>query len=1028
MSSCRVRHIATVYALLATMSAGAQHIDFRYLGPEDGMRSMSALQTCIDRFGHIWVSTVDALVRYNGSSIDHFSAELYHFIPSESFGHVYCDSKNQIWFCSNKGLIRIDSIRQFNKEIVVQEEPEKEFRFCFENSRGEITTLSPGQTFTRDPSSGAWSPQPWLDSLVAGLGYRDLAHMNMDVILLTGSNKGVLIFNSLTKKKIAFVPLKGVHSAEAISDHEIILGISGRFQLVYVDLRKPDSLVYIPTPDFILHDSPRAEIEFMAKAKDGNIYITTEGLGLISYNPRTGGFRQFSHDPLDPYSIADNYLRHIVADDKGNLIITNLKGINFTNVAGTNIRFLRSFQTTEGDIIEDRVISLAEDSQHRIWFSTLNDVLLYEEGKPFVRRISIPTSSPLHSSFPWPFFIYADTARQHIWVSLIGKGIAVFDEEGNLIREIRHDQYPGYRIQINETRTIQPGPDGMLYVGTTAGFFRMDPVTLAIDTFPDDPALYAIRHRRVIDVKQYGDELWVTISPDGAAYKYNFETKKLKRFGVEDGLTSSRPYSIMRDKNGVILIGGHVGLSLIFPNDSIVSFYSGKGLQSSRIDGIQRTQDGTIWLANSYNLLQYDPELRQVHTVIGEPHLSEVGFQILSSAALQGNRIAFGVHEGFIIVDPNILDKSDQDIELVVFYRNAAAHEILCRSGMELKLGATERDIRFRFAITNLILSSKMLYRYRINNSGEGEWSEPTSIAQVNFNLQPGTYTFEVQAYNGEAWISNGPVYLSIPFPWWQRWWVISLAMLGILSGIVYYWRDRIQKYKRELVIAHQIGELESKALRAQMNPHFVFNCLNAIQECIVTGKIEQAYTYLSKFSRLLRMVLEHSDMSDVLLQDELEVLSLYVSLEKLRFADDLEFTLHLDEDLESDEVRIPPMLIQPHVENALWHGLAHLEAEKKLTLQITEHIPGYIDVVIEDNGVGRQRSMELRQNRLGRKQHTSKGRQMSDNRIQLLKETYPYTSMDIIDHTDDAGNASGTSVRLRIPITRSVLYTEPKT
>jgi len=185
--------------------------------------------------------------------------------------------------------------------------------------------------------------------------------------------------------------------------------------------------------------------------------------------------------------------------------------------------------------------------------------------------------------------------------------------------------------------------------------------------------------------------------------------------------------------------------------------------------------------------------------------------------------------------------------------------------------------------------------------------------------------------------------------------------------------KGRIEKFKRELLVARQIAKLESKDLRAQMNPHFVFNSLNAIQECIVTGKIDEAYTWLSKFSRLLRMVLEHFDRSGVSLHAESEVLNLYVSLEKLKFKDEMKIHFEINEELDAKEILILLMLIQPHLENAIWHGLCDQLGEKILAVSISEKIHGYLDVVVRDNGIERVKADRVKGNRIGKQNHPSK-------------------------------------------------------
>jgi LytS/YehU family sensor histidine kinase len=164
-------------------------------------------------------------------------------------------------------------------------------------------------------------------------------------------------------------------------------------------------------------------------------------------------------------------------------------------------------------------------------------------------------------------------------------------------------------------------------------------------------------------------------------------------------------------------------------------------------------------------------------------------------------------------------------------------------------------------------------------------------------------------------------------------------------------------------------------------------------------------------------MVLEHSDLPDVSLQDELEVLDLYLSLEKLRFKNDMQYRFEIDKDLDTEEVRIPPMLIQPHIENAIWHGLRHQEGNKCLKLAIMEISQDYLKVMVEDNGIGRTRSGEMKAKQIGGNRHTSKGRTLSENRIELLKKNYPMTSIITQDLYKHDGLAAGTRIEMIIPV-----------
>jgi LytS/YehU family sensor histidine kinase len=212
------------------------------------------------------------------------------------------------------------------------------------------------------------------------------------------------------------------------------------------------------------------------------------------------------------------------------------------------------------------------------------------------------------------------------------------------------------------------------------------------------------------------------------------------------------------------------------------------------------------------------------------------------------------------------------------------------------------------------------------------------------------------------------------------------------------------------LEIKKLLAESQLMALRAQMNPHFVFNCLNSIQECIVTQKYGEASMYLNKFSKLFRSVLNNSGKVMITLAEEIEVLELYLSLEHMRFEKSFHYSLRVDEDLESEEILIPSMLLQPYVENALWHGLMHKESDRQLTICFKKLSDDVFQCVVDDNGIGRKKALELRDQQSKTKRHMSKGMKISEDRIELLQKQGQHAKLNIIDkyHHD---YAAGTKV-----------------
>lgn len=223
------------------------------------------------------------------------------------------------------------------------------------------------------------------------------------------------------------------------------------------------------------------------------------------------------------------------------------------------------------------------------------------------------------------------------------------------------------------------------------------------------------------------------------------------------------------------------------------------------------------------------------------------------------------------------------------------------------------------------------------------------------------------------------------------------------------------KKRSEELLInasQKQMAELELQSLRAQLNPHFMFNSLNAIQELILKGDFENSHTYLARFAKLLRMVLESTEKPFAPLQKEIDFLELYISLEKLRLPN-LRFSIATDPCINKEETLIPNMILQPYIENALWHGLSHKSSDRKLEVNIRKQ-NGAVIYDVSDNGIGRKKSAELKS--LYRREHKSKGTELLTKRFKLLRDEF---GSDIKTEVCDIvrnGDVGGTKVSIIVP------------
>jgi hypothetical protein len=249
--------------------------------------------------------------------------------------------------------------------------------------------------------------------------------------------------------------------------------------------------------------------------------------------------------------------------------------------------------------------------------------------------------------------------------------------------------------------------------------------------------------------------------------------------------------------------------------------------------------------------------------------------------------------------------------------------------------------------------------------------------------------------------------------------------MLMIFSGVSLLWynkklrlKNKDLEDKNEIIreVTHKIQATEITALRAQMNPHFIFNCLNSIQLYTAQNNTEKATDYLNKFSRLIRFVLENSRSDKVTLENELDTLRLYIEMEAMRFRGKVSFQINIAQNVEKDAIQIPPLLIQPFVENAIWHGLMHKEEGGVIRIEVTQPNDCLLRFDITDDGVGREKAAEFKSK--SATQNKSFGMKVTAERIELINQLYnTATQVQIVDLKNKEGKATGTKVVVEIPI-----------
>ena len=238
----------------------------------------------------------------------------------------------------------------------------------------------------------------------------------------------------------------------------------------------------------------------------------------------------------------------------------------------------------------------------------------------------------------------------------------------------------------------------------------------------------------------------------------------------------------------------------------------------------------------------------------------------------------------------------------------------------------------------------------------------------------------------------------------------IILFFIGVIILIVFRNKKNSEKQKQQFELTNRISELELKVVKAQMNPHFISNCLAAIQELIYNHEIDKAGLYISKFSYFLRQILNYSDKNLITISQELEIIKLYIELEQLRFKNEFEFQLNIDKNIDIDNTLIPALITQPFIENAIWHGLLLLNKVRNPQLVINIFNRNGCPIIeIVDNGVGRDFTKMGNEN--------SKGTKLIFDKIESLNRLFNTSNyqIEIVDLTDDSLNRIGTKINIQL-------------
>ncbi len=1017
---------------------------FEHISVDDGLSQSTGQAILQDRQGFLWFATQDGLNKYDGIQFTIFrhDAEDTTSIAGNVINSMCLDNSGAMWLAFEGGSIdRFDpgqgKARHYSRQMRQQGEwSDKMVGMAYADSAGGLWLgtsqglahyLRSTDTFEYFELDSLASEEDVVTAIVAG---------KAETLWLGTLKGGLFTFDRAAAEfQVVRRPEQFSHSRSVGAISQIRLDRFG--DLWFATSRAG---IWRLNPDkgsWVTYEMAAAQSEggrpipvsCLVEDASSDFWVGTEGYGLFHLRRDTGEFSAFRYDPYEPFSLNNNVIKSLFLDAARTLWVgTSGGGINKYDPKKIKFQHIRHTLKNPDLLRGNMIWSIFEDSKRRLWLGTHTgglNVLDQRSGDTRVFEYSEQTGGV----GPGTAFSVCEDLDGTIWVGTRGGGLSRFNEGSGTFKRYLANRRNPEGLLGRTVRAMHVDSEGIIWMAVPGGgLHRFEPRTERFTHYlhnEDDGASIA-SNSAITLFEDSRNDIWVGTSNAGVC-RFDRATGSFERFHYQDdargSLSNDFVMAIAEDTSGAIWVGTYSGINRFDSDTRTFSRYNVKdGLPNGVVYGALADDRGGIWLSTNRGLSRLDV----VRGTFRNYHLDD-GLQSYeyNSGAFFKNRdgqMFFGGINGVNMFHPDSIrdnpyappvvvsgvKKFDQDVELpgVPFE--------------PVRFSYTDNFVTFEFAALDFTNPERNEFAYKLDGLNE-DWIYCGNQRYATFtNLGAGHYEFHVKAANNDGvWNETGAsLRIVVTPPFWQSWWFRLLSVVAGLTATFLTVRHLQRKQKHKAERERRFSELKLKALRAQMNPHFVFNTLNSIQYFISSNERKSAFEYLSKFSKLMRCILDNSERATVTVAEELDALRLYLDLERLRFEGKFDYHLTLDPAIDQHTIEIPTLLIQPLVENAILHGL-NCERTGGL-LDITLSL-GQDAIVcsIEDNGIGIEKSLEQKPQQNG--QHKSAGLKVTQERLQTLNALRRNgKSIEIIDLGHENGQSHeshGTRVKIVIPI-----------
>ena len=975
------------------IKAYSQTPSYYHYTTSDGLASLTVFKILQDRDGFIWAATQNGLCRFDGTHFitygtkDGLNSNSIIGLANGMNGELYAGSyENGINVIKNGKIENycneINGGKFYTSELLFDSLGINEYKLYSGSPNFLINVIH-----KQNESYSSFQVKPTTNLLI-----KLLKRPNHKLLVSTSGGIHELVDNQLIKLDIAGLPDTSINCLINCNDSSYFVGSKGMIWKI-----KNNRVIKRYPVNPVNNESDVSYIFFDSR---GNLWFSITHSGFFLIPEGTDQIIDVGSKMDLHKSVVNSYLE----DKEGNIWFSTMgKGIYCLNHL-----YIKTYNENDG-LISNSVLAIVKDESGKFLIGTFNGVDIFEDG----HFTYIPNSANI-------------SMTQYIYnIKKIDNKYFVFGAfgAGKLVDVNYHDLTLYFSTGINLFKTHN---GYYLY----ASFDNMIAITNKLSNLTNYNLTifkHSLKTNRINEILEDSSQnIWLGTNQGlcklNAEYENSFEVVNdstwEKIFFPSNPVLSSKITFIFQDNQHRVWFAGHKGIANYnLLNDSIQTYETLSGYDLSSSTSITQDNKGRIWMGSMKGLLMLNGNsVKFLNRLTGLPS-SEVLSLCYDNTK---NVLCVGTSLGISFIDLKLFDNEvcpPLEVKLI----NIKADDSIYTTTNSLNFKPGLRDLQINYIAVNFSSPQSVKYSYKLNDN---DWTE-TSHDFLNFILlKHGKYNLQIRAKSqnsewGEPYTLNFKV---LPQFIETIGFMLGAILLVIIVTIVLV-RKRYQlknlKITEELELEEKINELKHKALSAMMNPHFIFNSLNSLQYLINHHRNKEANDYLSMMARLIRKNLNTAGNGFILLSEEIERLKLYLGLEKMRFQDGFTYEIIINNQVNADFVLIPNMIIQPLVENALWHGIMNSGNKGLITISfsfeeidINSMIFKSLVIKITDNGIGINVAKKNK-----KEGHISKGIQIIEERLSLLSTKMHLPKPIMFDDLSaQNNNFHGTEVIISLP------------